>query len=97
MPILGSMLYFLVGNKQTGKKLKNKLEKSSLMLTDMLSVREKEYIAGIKEQDLRIGQTLEHLSLSTGFPVLKNDTSKYYPFGEEMFQDMCEDLKKAEK
>ena len=97
MPILGSILYFWVGNKQTGKKLKNKLEQSSLMLTDMLSVREKEYIADIKEQDLRIGQTLEHLSLSTGFPVLKNDTSKYYPFGEEMFQDMCEDLKKAEK
>ena len=97
MPILGSILYFWVGNKQTGKKLKNKLKQSSLMLTDMLSVREKEYIADIKEQDLRIGQTLEHLSLSTGFPVLKNDTSKYYPFGEEMFQDMCEDLKKAEK
>ena len=97
MPILGSIFYFLIGNKQTGKRLKNKLEQSSLMLTDMLSVREKEYIADIKEQDLRIGQTLEHLSLSTGFPVLKNDTSKYYPYGEEMFQDMCEDIKKAEK
>ena len=97
MPILGSILYFWVGNKQTGKKLKNKLKQSSLMLTDMLSVSEKEYIADIKEQDLRIGQTLEHLSLSTDFPVLKNATSKYYPFGEEMFQDMCEDLKKAEK
>nr|MCR5790518.1 cardiolipin synthase [Lachnospiraceae bacterium] len=33
----------------------------------------------------------------TGFPVLKHGTSRYYPFGEDMFADMCEDLKKAEK
>ena len=63
MPVLGSILYFLVGNKRTGKKLKNRLDQSSLMLKDMLSVGEKEYITDIKEQDLRIGQTLEHLSV----------------------------------
>lgn len=97
MPILGAMLYFMVGNKSTGKKLKKKLAHSASALTGVLAEDTDAYIADIKGENLRIGQTLEHLSASAGFPVLNNDTAKYYPFGEEMFRDMCEDLRKAEK
>lgn len=97
MPILGAILYFMIGNKSTGKKLKKKLARSASILTEILTTDDEVHISKIKDDDLRIGQTLEHLSISTGFPVLKNDTSKYYPFGEEMFKDMCEDLRNAKK
>lgn len=97
MPIFGAMLYLFLGNKNTGKKLKRKLEHSASNLAEMRPAENREYIDDIKKEDLRIGQTLEHLSSATGFPILKNETSKYYAFGEEMFLDMCEDLKKAEK
>lgn len=97
MPILGAMLYFLLGNKNTGKKLKKKLEQSASTLPDLLGGGNETYITDIQKDDLRIGQTLAHVSCATGFPIVKNDTSRYYPFGEDMFRDMCEDLRKAEK
>ena len=50
----------------------------------------------IAKEDVRLSQTLSFITESTGFPLLKNDSSKYYPFGEDMFADMCEDLKTAE-
>ena len=97
MPILGALLYFLLGNKNTGKKLKKKLDQSASTLSDMICEDDKACITAIQNDDLRIGQTLAHISRTTGFPIVKNSTSKYYPFGEDMFRDMCEDLKKAEK
>ena len=96
MPILGAMLYFLVGNKNTGKKLKRKLDRSACELKETLNF-DTSILSEVKNEDLRIGQTLEHLSSSSGLPILKNDTSKYYPFGEDMFKDMCEDIKNAKK
>lgn len=96
MPILGAMLYFMLGNRRTGKKLEKKLERSAAGLCGMLEA-DGTRMDEIKAGDLRIGQTLSRLSASTGFPLLKNGTSKYYPFGEDMFGDMCEDLKRAEK
>jgi cardiolipin synthase len=97
MPILGALLYFLLGNKNTGKRLKKKINQSSASLPKLREEGDKNLIADIKATDLRIGQTLEHITDATGFPIVKNEVSKYYSFGEEMFRDMCKDLKKAKK
>ena len=98
-PVVGAMLYFFLGNKSTGKKLKEKLTKSDQNLPPLTGKVEivKRNVSAIENEDKRIGQTLGFVTESTGFPLLKNRTSKYYPFGEDMFKDMCEDLKKAEK
>ena len=93
MPILGALLYFVLGNKNTGKRLKKKLERSKATLP---KPRGQAHIEEIQRDDLRLGQTLAHISQATGFPIVKNGTSKYYSFGEEMFRDMCRDLKAAE-
>lgn len=97
MPIFGAMLYVFWGNKSTGKKLKKNLEQSASTLPKLDDASNNEYISVIKQSDIRLGQTLEHITKATGFPILKNGTSKYYSFGEDMFGDMCEDLKKAQK
>ncbi len=105
LPILGSALYLTLGNRKTGNRLKRKLAKSSRMLTaesfmgeDKLGkAKRDEILDDIKKTDLRIGQTLGHLSDATGFPIVPNGTSKYCPFGEDMFKDMLEDLKLAQK
>ena len=96
-PILGAMLYLTLGHKSTGSKLKRKLTAAKDRLTGGNEYRSEEEFAQIKSGDLRVGQTLEFINRSTGFPVYRNGTSKYYPFGEDMFADMCEDLKKAKK
>ena len=95
LPLLGALLYLMLGHKNTGKKLKIRLERSRKQLVTPDLDETKELISQIKQTDLRIGQSLEHLSDSTQFPVYRNDVSKYYPLGNDAFHDMCEDLKKA--
>lgn len=95
MPILGATLYFFLGNRNTGRKLKKKLEQSAASLPMPCDGNSDSYIRQIQSEDLRTGQTLAHISYATGFPLLKNGSSKYYPFGEEMFADMCRDLRGA--
>ncbi len=97
MPVLGALMYTFLGNKHTGRKLKKKLKKSAEFFSVREYAREKDLSGEIEKEDLRLGQSFRHISESTGFPVLKNGSARYYPFGEDMFADMCEDLKSAEK
>ncbi len=96
-PVLGALLYIFLGNKHTGKQLKKKMMKSKETLAAEEYAKKKDLSEELIKEDLRLGQSVAHISKSTGFPLLKNGTSKYYPFGEDMFADMCEDLKKAEE
>ena len=89
-PILGAILYLTLGHKSTGTKLKKKLNATSKALIEGKEISSGDEFAKIKNDDVRIGQTLEFINDSTGFPVYKNGTSKYYPFGEDMFADMWE-------
>lgn len=96
MPIFGAMLYFFLGNKNTGRRLKKRLQVSAKKLVPD-TPESASTIRKIKEADLRFGQSVAHITETTGFPVFLGESTRYYPFGEEMFRDMCEDLKKAEK
>ena len=105
LPIVGAILYLTLGNKKTGTRLKKKLEKSSHELgatsflgedTEGFNVS-KQALEEIGKDDKRLAQTLTHLAKSTGFPIVPNGTSKYYPFGEDMYADMINDLKEAQK
>ena len=90
MPIFGAMLYFFMGNKNAGRNIKKKLKQSEKTLKD---TRKKNCVGQLR--DVRLGQTLSHICNATGFPLVKNGETKFYPFGEAMFQDMCEDLRNA--
>ena len=96
-PIFGAIIYFLMGNKKTGRKLNAKLTESRAALPVLKNEDSPKLIEEISADKKRIGQTISHLSESTGFPVFENHTAKYYAFGEQMFADMCKDLKTAEK
>lgn len=97
MPILGAILYVFLGNKHTGARLKRELRKSAESLSKAEYASEKDMSEELKKEDLRLGQSFQHVTRTTKYPVLSNGTSKYYPFGEDMFADMCRDLKTAEK
>lgn len=97
MPVLGAMLYLLLGNKKTGRKLKKSLEQSARALSGVLKPDSAAELSAVKAEDLRLGQSLSRVAEATGFPLYKNGETRYYPFGEDMFRDMCEDLKRAEK
>ncbi len=99
LPVLGAMLYFTLGNKTTGRALRRKLQGTAGdlgKLYDGERIKRNVYLEEIEKEDRRLGQTLSFICNSTGFAIAKNDTSKYYPFGEDMFADMCKDLRTAE-
>ncbi len=96
IPILGAILYFFLGNKHTGLGLKKNLSASAGELKGCLKTDE-----GLKEElesgDKRTSQILGHITDTTGFPVFRNGDAKYFPFGEDIFASMCEDLKNAKE
>ena len=96
LPILGTIIYLFMGNKRSGKGLKQRLNKASKTFSINDVAGNGDCIEEIAKDDLRLSQTLSHITKTTGFPVYQNDTSRYYSFGEEMFADMVEDLKSAE-
>ncbi len=96
LPVLGALLYLFVGNKGSGRRLKKKILPVRDSLKGMLS-ENTEVIDEIGKKDKRITQTLDYISKATGFPVYECDDVTYYPFGEDMFADMCSELEKAEK
>ena len=90
-PLPGTLLYIIIGrNKRNSKVLKNikKIEKEN-----------KKYLV----QDKRVRKKfkdkgkLKYLSDFTGYPVTINNDIKYYSIGEEVFEEMLIELKKAEK
>ena len=93
MPILGAMLYFLLGNQQTGRKLRKQLAQSAATLP--IPQADETCLNRLSEEDPRLAQTVGRVCDATGFPLLQNDSAKYYPFGEAMFADMCADLRNA--
>ncbi len=95
LPILGAILYVFLGNKKTGTRLKMALQKSATEFSVGEYARERDLSEELKKEDLRLGQSFRHISQTTGYPVLTNGSNRYYRFGEEMFPDMCEDLKSA--
>ncbi len=93
-PLPGALLYLIFGNKRTTKPLKKKLERVSLPENKNES---SEIINGIAAEDKRLAQTFSWVENKTGFAPCVNRSAKYYALGDDMFPDMLEELKKAEK
>ena len=91
LPVMGTVLYLLLGNKRTGKGLKKKIERVKLE-TDDSSCSDI-----IEEENLRFSQTVKYLENKTGFKAQPVENVRYYPLGEDMFGDMLYDLENAEE
>lgn len=90
-PLIGTLMYIIiVKNKNRSNVLKNitKSEENS-----------KKYL--IQDEKIRNefknNSKLRYLTDFAGYPASKNNDVTYYPLGEQAFEVMLEDLKKAEK
>ena len=90
-PLVGTLMYIVIGrNKNNSKVLKNitKSEKEN-----------KKYLVQdtqIREEFKNNGR-MRYISDYTGYPITKNNDIDYYSLGEQAFEVMLEELKKAEK
>lgn len=97
LPILGSIMYLFLGNKRTGAHLDRKIRRAEEALDRRAFYKNENIVSEIEKDDEHVAQIISHLSEDTNFPVLPNESVKYYPWGQDVFADMREDLKKAKK
>lgn len=91
-PIGGTLMYLLFGNKRTSRQLMRRITKAREALPPV--PREPDRLGAV--EDVRLRQILRCLESSSGFPAHACGETKYYPLGENVWQDMLLALKKAE-
>ena len=90
-PLIGTLLYIIIVKNKNNSKILKDIKQSE---ND-----NKKYL----EQDERIREEfkdnskIRYLSDFSGYPVTKNNDITYFPSGEDTFEVMIEELKKAEK
>lgn len=90
-PLLGALLYFLFGNKKTARPIQRKLNETK----DHVYMQNYNELESLKLQNERLYQTLNYVSNYTTYPLVTNESCKYYELGDTMFPDMIEEIKKA--
>ncbi|WP_303858216.1 cardiolipin synthase [Aminicella lysinilytica] len=92
LPIMGVPLYLLFGNKRPAKLLKRRIDPMEQIHLDDL--KQEDDIRNIASP--RLQRTCSYIAEKGPYPAWKNTRTKYYPVGDDMFEDMLKDLAKAE-
>ncbi len=98
LPVVGAILYMLYAYKVTTRKLE-KIEnnKMSRFLRKQKSLYIKEdVLEELKNENLDF-YNLASLNSNSNFPVYKNTNIKYYPMGEDAWDDILKCLKSAKE
>ncbi len=95
-PVFGALLYLFlqlqIGTKFIGARLRILGEQTKPYLT-----QEKEVLQKLKKTDESMARLCSYLNHVAGAPVYQNTEVTYFPLGEEKFEEMKKQLKKAEK
>ena len=94
-PVFGALIYVFVAGNFSGIGLKSKLGRRMKETEGMLACSAETKAAVEKCPDSFKG--FSHFMGTSGFPVYHNSTAVYYPLGEDKFEDLLVELKKAEK
>ncbi len=94
-PIFGGLFYLFFGGNRMGKKTKEKmgsiLEKTAENLNGSSHTLEM-----IRQQSLEAANQSRYIGQSSLYPPYCNEYAEYLPSGEEKFEKLKEELKKAE-
>ena len=93
-PLLGGILYMLLGNKRPSAKMRAKIDK--VMKKAKPYIKQDESIMDeILERDPKIKNQVKYLIDYADAPIYKNTKATYFKSGEENFPYMIEALRSA--
>lgn len=93
-PVVGLMVYFLFGRSGLTKRTQERM--SAIHQEFSQNLLEQEEVTGqLKQQDISVYRQSKYINDWAGFPVYQNTSTRYYPCGEEMFEDMLQALNEA--
>lgn len=93
-PILGTLLYLIIGHSLYNSKILRKISKSIKKSMGYLK-QNKDVLNELKDTDI-YGQ-VKYISDYAKYPIYNNSEVKYFPLGEIAFEAMLDELKKAKK
>ena len=96
LPVLGVLLYLFV-HTQVGVKAIHRRLLEERKMTKKFLVQNGEVVRKIKKQDELMASTVHYMHQVAGFPVYRGLNTCYFPFGEDKYQDLLMELKKAKK
>lgn len=95
VPIFGGIFYLLFGTSRVGSRLKKNREAQQKFKTQYLIQDESVWETAGQEAPHMVSQ-MNYLK-NAGYPVYRNEESLYFPLGDDKFQKMLEELRKAKE
>lgn len=97
LPILGTVLYLLVGLNGGTRKMRERYEDLDLRLLPLLSGKDGETIKRLEETDPSAAGISSYLRTQSGYPVWQNTDIVYYDDAAKGLEAQLADMEKAEK
>ena len=94
LPISGHIMYALWGKATSKKKLEQRIQ-TKLKHGFTYAVQDPEVLEEYRH-DFPDKFRLSQYMVTEGFPLFKNNSISYFPMGEDAFDDMFEEISKAE-
>lgn len=95
-PVMGVVLYLLVGLNGTTRKMRNRFEKIDKVLLPKLPAGD-ELLEQMKEEDAGAAGISAYLSQYSGYPVYQNTDVRYYDDAVKGLEAQLAEIAKAEK
>lgn len=95
-PVFGG-LFYLVFSIQASMRLMAPYMKHIDEQTSIITAETKECVSKAKSMFPENRAQIAYLCDYAGFPIYDNTETKYYPMGEDFFQELLDELKRAEK
>lgn len=95
-PIFGALIYIFVVGNFGGIGLRARLEKC-MKESEGLLVTAPETNTAVEKCTASFRGFAHYMEHTVGFPVYHNSKARYYPLGEDKFEDLLIELRKAEK
>lgn len=95
-PIFGGLFYLMFGNYKLSKRSKRKMHAVQNNMAEALS-QNKVVLQEIQLQDINAANQSRYIERYSFCPIYQNTTSEYLTPGEQMYERLLDELKKAER
>ena len=96
IPVFGTLLYLFLELQWEGKIINRKL-RENISDTQPYLKQNLRYMEQLARTSMSNANLAAYIENSGSYPVYGNTNVKYYPVGEEMFEDMKKELEKAKR
>lgn len=96
LPILGGLVYVLFGGQKVPKELRIR-DRASKQLNQEIIWQNYELMERLEKIDPSAFKQANYLWKQADFPMYQNTTAKFFPLGEDKFEEMLIQLKQAKK